>query len=103
MGFKDDAFVPWSATPIEGAPRISIVVNHLAGTKDIVWLKSGCRVGNINFVIDSKFVASTWQRVFHMYHVPAVILSRHRQSAALEQQINAFRSWRPKPERYAVV
>ena len=102
MGFENDGLVPRPSAPAGGAPRKGAVVDDFAGAEDILRLKGGSGVGDVDLVINAKFVAGAGRGLRHLRDVPAAILACHR-DRAVEHEVDAPGGRRPQPERHAVV
>ena len=101
MRFEDHCFVPRSPAPVRDTPRVGGVFDHLAQSKDILRLKRGCGVGDIDLVIDTKSVAGARGSVGDFGDVPTASLVHHRH-VAIDHEVHSLGGGRPQPELYAV-
>ena len=77
------------------------MIDHLARTENVVGLKRGRRVGDVDLVVDAEFVAGAGRGAGNLGGEPAVIAARHRMRL-VQQQIDALRGRRPQPKQRAV-
>ena len=78
MGLDDDGFLPRPPAPVRGAPRIGVVVDHLARAEDVIGLKRRRRIRHVDLVIDAEFVARTGFHAGDIGGEPAILAALHR-------------------------
>ena len=77
------------------------VIDHLARTRNIVGLKGGRRIGDVDFVVDAEFVTGASANIRYFGSVPAIVAPNHG-VRFFEQEIYAPRGRRPQSEQRAV-
>src|ERR1700744_2739933 len=72
MGFAQDRLLPRPSPPVDGAPAIGAVIDHLAWTGHIIGLKRGSRIGDIDLAVDAELITRTGLDAGNLRREPAV-------------------------------
>src|SRR3954447_6096587 len=102
MAFDQHGFLPRPSAPVPRVPSIAVVVDHFAGSGDVLRLKCRSRIGYIDVAVDPVFVQRARFDAGDIRGKPAVIAAAQDMRLVLEHNIDAFRRRRPQPERCAI-
>src|SRR3569623_159451 len=102
MGFEKNSVFPRPAPPVGGAPDVTLVFDHLAGTGNIVRLEGRSGIWHGSLAVDQKAIARTRVCICNVTRKPSVRFTPHLERRAGQQHIDALYGGRPESERGAV-
>src|SRR3569623_3728357 len=77
MGFEKNSVFPRPAPPVGGAPDVTLVIDHRAGTGDIVRLEGRSGIWHGRLAVDQKAIARTRAGLIDVARKPSVRFAPH--------------------------